>query len=106
MKKLNLVKSMAVVIFALAGSQVWADKSADKNEEHLLPSTAELREELTSPLTGEFSQVNETMSWGSMKEDLGGLSGNSTSMDGLPATDGSPSSYPLNNSSSSSYPSR
>lgn len=61
----------------------------------------DLHEEIVSPITGQFSFETTT----GVQQDFGGLSGNSTGMDGFPDAMGGSSSYPQNNPEAFEQPS-
>jgi len=91
----RIVKSMSLAILMLAGSHALMAADAPRKQAQNEDTAAQdIRAEIASPLTGEFSQANEAMNWGSMQEDFGGTTGNSTGMDGFPTADSTPSSYP------------
>lgn len=79
--------TMLLATFTLAVTTVWAEEPADVQK---------IRKEIASPLSGEFSQASEAMNWGSMQEDIGGMSGNSNGMDGFETAEGDPTPFATN----------
>lgn len=89
----------AAVLATASGFSAAADKAQDRNK----PSTVEqidLRQEITSPTAGEFTQSGSTSRSG-WQQDFGGISGTANGMDGFPTASGDPSTYPAPDGSSS-----
>ena len=88
---ITLLVSTAVLAIA-SGLSVAADKAQVQNK----PSKVEqvdLREEIASPIAGEFAQSGNAFRAG-VQQDFGGISGNANGMDGFPTASGEPSTYP------------
>lgn len=86
-----------------------ADEAQDPNTEPMREQI-DLREEIASPLIGEFTPFNSTSRTG-WQQDFGGTSGTANGMDGFPTATDEPSAYPapgsategLSNSPGGSY---
>lgn len=68
-----------------------ADEMQDPNTEAMVELN--LREEIASPLIGEFAQFNDVSRTG-WQQDFGGTSGTANGMDGFPTATDEPSAYP------------
>lgn len=76
------------------GTALAADTAIHTDE----AQSIDLREEIASSITGQIL-IETTMG---VQQDFGGLSGNSTGMDGFPDATGDSSDFPQNNPDSSS----
>lgn len=96
MKRKQLITLLVgAAVLATANGLSAAEKAQerDTSTSSTVEQKVDLREEIASPIAGEFTPANSATRSGS-QQDFGGLSGNANGMDGSRTASGEPSSYP------------